>query len=565
MAVGMCLVGGPVACAVTAWISQLFSFWMKVPSANPLTTSYDSDVPSNPQLIPALTMIRDSLSTVTIALGVLGIFMVIIRSVMRNSAHDLLGIVKLLANVIGVSVFGVTVVWVGIQASDAYEPWILERVQNQIGSTDMAGVLFPAAALSAAGFMTTGIVALVVILGSLAQTVAMLFRGALLMVFLAVWPSVAASTATESGRNAFKKMNAWIVALILFKPVAATIYALGLLLVADNQAATGVDSLMNVIYGCMILLLLLAAATGAEPITTVYRWASNPDDETPALILRMAGHSGPATTLFAIIALSERQRDGVVGTAAKMLTWLTNPDLLPWITPGTGGRPEFRPDAFVRSTQTLYLVSMEGRGSARAIAAALTVAVVRAGETHASHSPGGRLPVPMMVVLDEAANVVRWPDLPDLYSHFGSRGIVISTFLQSWNQGVVAWGRDGMEELWSAANLRVIGAGVAQADFLTNISRLIGDHDIIRHDVSSSGKGGGLFDSGRSTSTRLQREPIFEPAELASLPRGRAVMLSSGAPAALVELRHWSACDYADDVRASETYYTGLAAPQEAR
>ncbi len=57
--------------------------------------------------------------------------------------------------------------------------------------------------------------------------------------------------------------------------------------------------------------------------------------------------------------------------------------------------------------------------------------------------------------------------------------------------------------------------------------RLIGDHDVICHDTSSSGRAGGLFDAGRSTSTRVQREAIFEPAELAALSRGRVVMLSS--------------------------------------
>lgn len=333
----------------------------------------------------------------------------------------------------------------------------------------------------------------------------------------------------------------------------------GLFAAASKDADARTDAYFDTAAANYLACLLLAAATAGEPITTLYRWASHPDDEDPALILRMAGHTGPATTLFGIIALSERQRDGVIGTASKMLTWLTNPDLLPWITPGAGDRPQFRPENFVRSTQSLYLVSREGRGTARAITAALTVAVVTAAEHHASHHPGGRLPVPMMVVLDEAANVVRWPNLPDLYSHYGSRGIVLSTFLQSWNRGAAVWGRDGMEKLWSAANLRVIGAGIAQADFLTNTATLIGDHDVVRHDVSSSGKSAGLFETGRSTSTRLQRERILDPGELASLPRGRAIMLSSGAPAALVELTHWSTCDYADQVRASETYYTNLA------
>ena len=42
-------------------------------------------------------------------------------------------------------------------------------------------------------------------------------------------------------------------------------------------------------------------------------------------------------------------------------------------------------------------------------------------------------------VLDEAANVCRWRDLPNLYSHYGSRGIILMTILQSWSQGVEVW------------------------------------------------------------------------------------------------------------------------------
>ena len=54
----------------------------------------------------------------------------------------------------------------------------------------------------------------------------------------------------------------------------------------------------------------------------------------------------------------------------------------------------------------------------------------------------------MVGVLDEAANVCRWRELPNLYSHYGSRGIVLMTILQSWSQGVEVWGRDGMRKLW---------------------------------------------------------------------------------------------------------------------
>ena len=99
---------------------------------------------------------------------------------------------------------------------------------------------------------------------------------------------------------------------------------------------------------------------------------------------------------------------------------------------------------------------------------------------------------------------------------------------------------------------------MTQADFLGDVSALIGDHDVVREDVSTSGAGSrGLLDgSSRSVSTRVQRERILEAADLAALPRGRAVMLSSGAPAALLELRHWSDTDQADAIAASEAYFT---------
>jgi len=81
---------------------------------------------------------------------------------------------------------------------------------------------------------------------------------------------------------------------------------------------------------------------------------------------------------------------------------------------------------------TLYSLSKEGRGTAGPLVTALTVAVVEP----AAQSAGGRLATPLVGVLDEAANVCRWRELPNLYSHYGSRGIVLDTVLQSWSQGV---------------------------------------------------------------------------------------------------------------------------------
>ncbi len=60
----------------------------------------------------------------------------------------------------------------------------------------------------------------------------------------------------------------------------------------------------------------------------------------------------------------------------------------------------------------------------------------------------------MVLVLDEAANICRISDLPALYSHLGSRGLVPLTILQSYSQAVGVWGETGTKALWGAATVK---------------------------------------------------------------------------------------------------------------
>lgn len=295
--------------------------------------------------------------------------------------------------------------------------------------------------------------------------------------------------------------------------------------------------------------MLLAAALGRKPITQVFTWLSEPTNEEPVDILRLHEYDLIAADVQGVIMAPEKQRGGVYGTARQMAACLKIRAIDLWVAPVGGNftgdrRPHFDPDAFVRSTDTLYSLSKEGQGSAGALVTALTAAVVEAAEEYATTQPGGRLAVPMLVVLDEAANVCRWKNLPDLYSHYGSRGIPIMSLFQSWSQGQVVFGREGMRKLWSASNVKLYLGGVSEADFLRELSELVGDYDKPTASVS--------YNRGlRSTNHQLRRERILDASELAALPRGRAVMLSSGSPAALIETVPWMKGKHAQEVRAS--------------
>jgi type IV secretory pathway TraG/TraD family ATPase VirD4 len=230
-----------------------------------------------------------------------------------------------------------------------------------------------------------------------------------------------------------------------------------------------------------------------------------------------------------------------------MASCLTNRTIARWVTPQSTRdlRPQLDPTAFVSGgAGTLYSLSKEGKGTAGPLVTALTVAVVEAAEELAAGSAGGRLSTPLMGVLDEAANVCRWRELPNLYSHYGSRGIVLMTILQSWSQGVEVWGESGMKKLWSAANIKVYGGGVSEATFLEDLSRMIGDYD--RQSSSlSTGRG------HRTVSQQLHRERILNVADLAAMPKGRAVVLASGSRPTLIQTQPWMTGPHAAGVRAS--------------
>lgn len=294
--------------------------------------------------------------------------------------------------------------------------------------------------------------------------------------------------------------------------------------------------------------LLLAAALDARPITDVYRWLTRPADETAVEILRAHGFTLTADQVAGVVDAPDKQRGGVFGTAQQMASCLTNRQVAAWVTPRDGhdARPQFSPEEFVRGAGTLYSLSKEGKGTAGPLVTAMTVAVVEAAEELAARSAGGRLTTPLLGVLDEAANVCRWRELPNLYSHYGSRGIVLMTVLQSWSQGVEVWGESGMRKLWSASNVRLYGGGGTTSDgsFLEDLARAIGQYDRLSTSTSY-GRG------QRTVSQQNHRERILDVDDLAALPKGRAVVLASGSRPTLIRTQPWMTAPYADAVRAS--------------
>jgi type IV secretory pathway TraG/TraD family ATPase VirD4 len=315
---------------------------------------------------------------------------------------------------------------------------------------------------------------------------------------------------------------------------------------SSRETGARTDAFFDTAGQNTVAQLLLAAALDGRELTQVYLWCSEETDDEPVRILREHGYEVIAAALAAQIGAPDKQRGGVFGTAREMCAFMTNRQAMAWVTrPSRPGVREFDPAGFAGSTGTLYSLSKEGKAGAAPLVTALTLAVCEAAEEIAKRSAGGRLRVPLVAVLDEAANVCRWRRLPDLYSHYGSRGIVLLTILQSWSQGVEVWGREGMRKLWSAATVKVYGGGVSEVEFLQELCKLIGEYDAPSRQETHSHR------QGRSTSRSVRQAAILDVADLAAMPRGRVVVMASGTRPTLAAPIPWMTGPDAPKVRAS--------------
>ena len=267
----------------------------------------------------------------------------------------------------------------------------------------------------------------------------------------------------------------------------------------------------------LLTSLLLAAAASRRTLREVSRWLDDPGSPTPAELLEDAGYRALGSALRGAQHGAPETRDGIYQTARTAAKCLHDEEIMAWVTPPRGRRlPAFDPSRFPVTRDTLYLLT-ESRSAASPLIAGLTDTAMRAGRRRAEQA-GGRLDPPMVAMLDEAANICRIADLPDLYSHLGSRGMVPVTILQSYEQGETVWGAKGMAALWGAATKKLIGASVDSPRLARDVAVLVGHHDVPVRSIS-------VGDGRASEQISFQRRLILEAADIAAIERGTALLL----------------------------------------
>ena len=185
-------------------------------------------------------------------IAVLSILICAGRMAMTRSSRPAAEAFKGLLILIIASGAGVAAINALVVFGDGYSTWVLNRsTDGQLG--ERLAVLSTVGNTAGLGTGLILIVALLGILASIAQVGLMLVRVGVVTILAGLLPLAAAGTSTQTGMDYFKRMTSWLLAFVLYKPAAATVYASGFLMIGDGKDAT------SVLSGLFMLVLSIVA------------------------------------------------------------------------------------------------------------------------------------------------------------------------------------------------------------------------------------------------------------------------------------------------------------------
>ena len=249
------VIGGLAADLIESLVMALrivMAWWTTFPSPE-LTTSQG-------QPAPVLAQIREYTSGLQVVLLTAGIIFAAARLALAKrgaAAGEAQESFLMLARAtFGAMTFGVLIT-VATTAGDEFAAWVVFDAARGDLDTAVGRIADP----RITGNLGSGILLVLGVLGVislLVQLVMLVVRQALLVVVVAVIPMAAAASGTGPGSQAYKRLVAWSLAFVLWKPVGALVYAIAFTVTGGGDEPDPQMVLLGVILMVMSVIVLPA-------------------------------------------------------------------------------------------------------------------------------------------------------------------------------------------------------------------------------------------------------------------------------------------------------------------
>jgi len=208
----------------------------------------------------------------------------------------------------------------------------------------------------------------------------------------------------------------------------------------------------------------------------------------------------------------------------------------PAIAAATAGENQISPDRLLTGPNTLYLVApAHEQRRLRGLFTAL-VSDIAAGAFERSAQTGRPIDPPLLLALDEAANIAPLPNLDEIASSGPGQGVQLLTILQNISQATDRWGQDRAETIIANHRARLFTSGIGDRATLDYLRQTLGDEEI---DRISTHRQSPLATASRTYSSEFRA--IAAPHRVRQADTNTALLIYGRLQPAWVNLRPWYA------------------------
>lgn len=280
--------------------------------------------------------------------------------------------------------------------------------------------------------------------------------------------------------------------------------------------------------------LLLAASLEGCTMSDVVSWVDDQDLGFALDRLTGAGESGATRALRAVLGRDERQRSAVFTTAETVIDAFADPDIASSepdrFSAGSGTGGEIDPGRLLDGSGTLYLCApASDQARIRSLFATLTGEIVKEAYRRSMQSGRGLDP-PLLILLDEAANIAPLAELDVLASTAAGHGVQLVTVWQDLSQLNARYGQRGASVV-NNHRAKLFLSGISDPSTLEHVSQLAGEED--RRTLSRTTDALG----GSSTTDASTPRRLVAPDALRRIRPGSGLLLYGHLPPVKVTLR----------------------------
>src|SRR5207249_3037342 len=259
--------------------------------------------------------------------------------------------------------------------------------------------------------------------------------------------------------------------------------------------------------------------------------------------------------LDSLLDADTRTRDPIFASARSTLEAASDPIVLE-----SCSRTDLDLKQFLLTGSTLYIIGTSNRQRVIApLIAGLVDSIANAAMELAATYDRGRLKTPLILALDEVANIASLESLPALVSEGGGRGIITVWAIQNLAQLRDRYGPEKAKGIIAATAARLVFGGLSRSEDLDEISSWAGEMEVPKETVQRTPTG--FLQVQVSRSVTMERVPVLPVGKLQQLPHGVAALFYRSHPLEMVRVTPAGAEPYFASVVGSDRYRAAISEP----